>query len=141
MLILRLVGILQRVKSREKYISSQFVLFFLSQTDENVCSSSSSYLLELLLPQSVCEAGRVALLVQIHLHELLDGQLTGGRVAKLHQPDTGQEVRIRFYTRKVGGSKNVDVPFPQRVLTHFHNTDDLFDGAAKVVHSSSNKKG
>lgn len=59
-----------------------------------MCSSSSSYLLELLLPQSVCEAGRVALLVQIHLHELLDGQLTGGRVPKLHQSETGQEVQI-----------------------------------------------
>lgn len=33
------------------------------------------------------EGGRVALLLQVHLHELIDGQLTGGRVLKLRQPD------------------------------------------------------
>lgn len=74
---------------------------FVDQTGgECVCSSSSSYLLEFLLPQSVCEAGRVALLVQIHLHELLDGQLTGGRVPELHQSDTRQEVRISIVFKR-----------------------------------------
>lgn len=33
------------------------------------------------------ERGRVALLLQVHLHELVDGELTGGRVLKLCQPE------------------------------------------------------
>ena len=42
------------------------------------------------LPQPSRIAGRVTLLVQIHPHELFDGQLTGGCVLKLYQSDTGQ---------------------------------------------------
>lgn len=44
-----------------------------------------SYLLVFLLPQSVHEGRWVTLSVEIHLHELLDGQLTGGRFPKFHQ--------------------------------------------------------
>lgn len=44
------------------------------------------------LPQPAGEAGRVALLVQVHLHELFDGQLTAGRGVKLRQSNTGRHV-------------------------------------------------
>lgn len=49
-----------------------------------------SYLFEFFLPQAVCKAGWVALLVQIHLHELLYGQLTGGCFPKLDEPNEGE---------------------------------------------------
>lgn len=51
------------------------------------------YLADFLLLQASGEAGRVTLLVQVHLHELLDGQLAGRRVLELHQPDVGQGLR------------------------------------------------
>lgn len=49
--------------------------------------------MEFFLPQSVCKAGRVTLLVQIHLHELFDGQLTSGCVLKLYQSNA----RFKIY--------------------------------------------
>ena len=55
------------------------------------CGSVHSYNFDFLLDQTLCEAGRVTLLLQIHLHELLDGQLTGGRVLKLYQSDAGKQ--------------------------------------------------
>lgn len=54
-------------------------------------SQPSSHLLELLLLQSCCVARRVTLSVQIHLHELLNGQLTSGRVLKLVQSEGEEE--------------------------------------------------
>lgn len=44
--------------------------------------------------------------------------------------------------RKVNDIKNIyyKSPFPQSLFAHFHNADDFFDGAAKVVHSSGDKK-
>lgn len=47
-----------------------------------------------------------------------------------------------FEWEKVNDIKNIDYksPFSQSLFTHFHNADDFFDGAAKVVHSSCNKK-
>lgn len=44
-----------------------------------------SYLLVFFLPQSVHEGRWVTLSVEVHLHELLDGQPTGGRFPKFHQ--------------------------------------------------------
>lgn len=41
------------------------------------------YLLHLGLVLTGSEGGGVALLLQIYSHELIDGQLTGGRVLKL----------------------------------------------------------
>lgn len=48
------------------------------------------YLLHLGLVLSSREGRRITFLLQIHLHELVDGQLAGGRVLKLCEPeDTG----------------------------------------------------
>lgn len=58
------------------------------------------YLKGFFLLQSGCKAGRVALLVQIHLHELFDGQLTGGRFLKLYQSDAAQSAGYHFKIKK-----------------------------------------
>lgn len=46
-----------------------------------------TYLLHLGTVLRGGEGGRVTLLLQVHLHELVDGELTGGRVLELCQPD------------------------------------------------------
>lgn len=51
-----------------------------------ITNSDLSDLLQPELPLSVFKRGRVTLLVQIHPHELVNGQLAGGRVLKLVQP-------------------------------------------------------
>lgn len=42
-----------------------------------------TYLLHLDLVLSSCEGGGVTFLIQVNLHELVNGQLAGGRVLKL----------------------------------------------------------
>lgn len=46
-----------------------------------------TYLVHLCTVLRCGEGGRVALLFQVDLHELVDGELTGGRVLELCQPD------------------------------------------------------
>ena len=112
------------------------------------------HLLDLLLLESVRVAGRVALLVQIHPHELLDGQLAGGRVLELVQSEGQRGTRRRNREVVLFGSNHVPpneastvstrdfklLPFSQRALAHFHHADDFFHRATEVVHASGDEE-
>lgn len=74
-------------KGKIRDFSANLIIKTCKTQTRNLRMDDKLYLLELFLPQAVGKAGRVALLVQIHLHELLDGQLAGGRVPELLQSD------------------------------------------------------
>lgn len=127
-----------------------------------------TYLLEFVLPQSVREGRRVTLLVEIHLHELIDGQLTSRRFSKFHQSAGRRRTtngspfsasfQELFESDPFGGilpvlsqqprfkevplyDNSLHWPFFEGLLTHFDDADNFLSGAAKFVHSSSNKEG
>lgn len=64
-----------------------YILYYICiKFDYKLRSQGLSDLLQPELPQSFFKRGRVAFLIQIHLHELVDRQVAGGRVLKLTQP-------------------------------------------------------
>lgn len=56
-----------------------------------------SHLLHAQLPLSSCVRGRVTLLLQVNLHKLINGELTGGSVFKFCEPKTGKQKSMPWH--------------------------------------------
>lgn len=61
-----------------------------------ILSAVPPHQLHSFIPLASDERGRVTFLVQIHFYELFNGQLTGGRVLKLIQPEPWERIVLLY---------------------------------------------
>ena len=97
------------------------------------------------------EGWRVALLLQVHAHEFIDGQVTGGRVLKLCEPDRRRRIEspeweptesqpflksqpAEVFTRKGSRCLVQTSPLSQRGLAHLHHPDHLLHRTPEIMH-------